>query len=161
MKLSNKLSDCVARATGAVYARAWRQATFAVVVVVASLVGQFWGVGGVALGVVAAITSNFLLMAQLSLRLTGMRWSEFVVAHLPGLALAGAIAAGAWAQADWLRELQVSSLALLLGVVLVAVCEGLLLCWLLPALFLGRDGRSVLRLLADLGQTWLQRRRPG
>ncbi len=160
-RTSYKLSDSIARATGAVYARAWRQASFAIVVVIASLVGVLWGVGGVALGVVVAITSNYLLMAQLSLRLTGLRWSEFVVAHLPGLALAVAVGAGAWALADWLRGLQISSLALLLDVALVAAGEGLLLCWLLPGLFLGRDGQSVLRLLADLAQAWLQRRRPG
>jgi PST family polysaccharide transporter len=160
-RTSCKLSDSVARATGAVYARAWRQAAFAIAIATGALAGQFWGVGGVALGVVAAIMSNFLLMAQLSLRLTGLRWTEFVVAHLPGLALAGAIGTVAWALADRLRELQVSPLVLLLDVVLAASAGGLLLCWLLPALFLGRDGRSVLRMLQGLALGWLQRRRAG
>lgn len=158
-RTSYKLSDSSVRAIGAIYARAWRQAVYAVAVVVGALIGQRWGVGGVALGVVAALMTNFLLMAQLSLRLTGLRWSEFIVAHLPGLALAGVIGASVWVLADRLRELQVSSLALLAEMVLLAAAEGLLLCWLLPSLFLGRDGRSVLRVLATLAPAWLQSRR--
>jgi O-antigen/teichoic acid export membrane protein len=157
-RASYKLSDSVARATGAVYARAWRQAAFAIAVTVGSLIGQFWGVAGVALGAVAALAINFLLMAQLSLRLTGMRWSDFAVAHLPGVALAGTVGAGALALVDRLRELQVSPLALLVDVALASAAAGLLSCWLLPALFLGRDGHSVLRVFLTLTPAWLRRR---
>lgn len=145
-----KLSDSLARATGAVYARAWRQAVFAVAVVLGSVTGQFWGVAGVALGVVAAITGNYLLMAQLSLRLTGMGWRDFAMAHLPGVVLGGTIGTGAWILAERLRELDVAPPVILLDVVLLAVLGALLLCWLLPALFLGPDGRSALRTLASL-----------
>lgn len=158
-RTSYKLSDSIARATGAVYARAWRQAAFAIAVTVGSLIGQLWGVAGVALGVVAAVTINFLLMAQLSLRLAGMRWSDFAMAHLPGVALAGTVGAVVLALVDRLREFQVSPLALLVDVALVSAVAGLVLCWLLPALFLGRDGRSVLRILLMLAPTRL--RRPG
>jgi O-antigen/teichoic acid export membrane protein len=160
-RTSSKLSDSGVRATGAVYARAWRQAIFTVAVVVGSLAGLPWGLGGVALGGVAALLTNFLLMAQLSLRLTGMRWSEFFVAHLPGLALGGVIGTSAWVLADRLRDLQVSPLALLFEVGFLASAEGLLLCWLLPSLFLGRDGRSVLRVLVTVASAWLLRRRQG
>jgi O-antigen/teichoic acid export membrane protein len=158
-RTSSKLSDSGVGATGAVYGRAWRQAVFAVAVVVGSLAGQMWGIGGVALGAVAALTCNFLLMAQLSLRLTGLSWSEFIAAHLPGIALAGVIGTSAWALTDRLRELEVAPLLLVAEVLLVAAAEGLLLCWLLPSLFLGRDGRSVLRVLATFAPAWLQSRR--
>jgi PST family polysaccharide transporter len=47
-RTSSKLSDSGVRATGAVYARAWRQGVFVVAVVVGALVGQIWGVEGVA-----------------------------------------------------------------------------------------------------------------
>jgi O-antigen/teichoic acid export membrane protein len=160
-RTSYKLSDSSVRATGAVYARAWRQVIFAVAVAAGSLAGQLWGVGGVALGVVAALAGNFLLMAQLSLRLTGVRWSEFVLAHLPGFALAAAVGTSVWALVDLLRELQAPPLVLLLEVASLAAAEGLLLCWVLPSLFLGRDGRSVLRVLATLAPGWLQRGRQG
>jgi PST family polysaccharide transporter len=157
-RTSSKLSDSGVRATGAVYARAWRQAVFAIAVVVGSAVGQIRGVEGVALGAVVALIINFLLMAQLSLRLTGLSWSEFAMAHVPGLALAGAIGASVWLLADRLRALEVSPLILLVEVSLVAAAEALLLCWLLPSLFLGRDGQSMLRVVVSFAPAWLQRR---
>lgn len=157
-RTSCKLSDSGVRATGAVYPRAWRQAVFAIATVVGSVAGQIWGVEGVALGAVVALIINFLLMAQLSLRLTGLRWSEFAMAHVPGLALAGVIGMSVWVLADRLRELEASPLVLLVEVMLLAAAEGLLLCWLLPSLFLGRDGQSVLRVLASFAPAWLQRR---
>ena len=159
-RTSSKLSDSVARATGVVYSRAWRQAIFAGGVAVAAFAGQFWGIEGVAWGAVAAVTANFLLMAQLSLRVVEMRWSEFVLAHLPGLALAGAVGTIAWALADWLRALEVAPFIVALDVMLAAVAEGLVLCWLLPALFLGRDGQSALRIVTTATPTRFQRSRP-
>lgn len=159
-RTSYKLSDSVSRATGTVYARAWRQAIFTGGVAVGSIVGQHWGVAGVALGVVVAFAGNFFLMAQLSLRVTGMRWSEFATAHLPGLALAGVIGTSVWAVTEQLRDLHVPPLVLLLYVALVATAGGLLLCWLMPSLFLGRDGRSLLRMVVELVPAGFQLRRP-
>lgn len=158
-RTSYKLSDTSVRATGAVYARAWRQAIFAVAVVAGSLAGLPWGVEGVAVGGAVAITINFLLMAQLSLRLTGMRWSEFTAAHLPGIALSVPIGTSVWVMVDWLRAIHVSPFVLLADVAVLAAAEVLLLCWLFPALFLGRDGRSVLRVLMTLVPAQLQLRR--
>jgi PST family polysaccharide transporter len=160
-RTSSKLSDSGVRATGAVYERAWRQAVFTVAVAGASLAGLPWGIEGVAIGAVVALLTNFLLMAQLSLRLTGLRWSEFAVAHVPGLALAGVIGTSVWALVDQLRALHMSPIILLVEVALFSGAEGLLLCWLLPSLFLGRDGQSVLRVVATLTPAWLQRGRQG
>jgi O-antigen/teichoic acid export membrane protein len=153
-RTSYKLSDSVSRATGTVYARAWRQAVFTVGVFVGSLIGQLWGVEGVAFGVSVAFAVNFFLMAQLSLRVTEMTWSEFVGAHLPGLALAGVVGTGVWALVEWLRELQLPALPLLIDTALLASAGSLLLCWVLPSLFLGRDGISLLRLLAAVAPAW-------
>lgn len=160
-RTSYKLSDSVSRATGTVYARAWRQAVFTIGVFVGSVIGQFWGIEGVAIGVGTAFGVNFILMAQLSLRVTGMRWSEFAMAHLPGLALAGVLGTGIWAFVEWLRELQLPALTLLIDTALLAAAGGLLLCWILPSLFLGQDGRSLLRLLVSVAPAWRPLRRPG
>jgi O-antigen/teichoic acid export membrane protein len=160
-RTSYKLSDSVARATGAVYPRAWRQAIYAGAILAGSLIGQIWGVDGVALGVVAAITLNFAVMAQLSLRLTGIRWGEFGAAHLPGLALAAALGSATWFAVEWLRELQVEPLLMLLEVAVFAPSAALLLCWSMPALFLGPDARSLLRAVAALAPAQLQRRAVG
>jgi PST family polysaccharide transporter len=58
------MSNSVARATGAVYPRAWRQAVYAFFILAGTIVGQQWGVSGAAAGVVIALTINFLLMTQ-------------------------------------------------------------------------------------------------
>lgn len=157
-RTSCKLSDSGVRATGAVYARAWRQAVFAVAVIIGSLVGQVWGVEGVAFGAVVALIINFVLMAQLSLRLTGLSWSEFAMAHVPGLALAGVTGTTVWLLADRLRGIEASPLSVLIELTLLAAAEGVLLCWLFPALFLGRDGQSILRVVISFRPAWLQRR---
>ncbi|NIX78088.1 lipopolysaccharide biosynthesis protein [Microvirga terricola] len=157
-RTSYKLSDSIARATGAVYARAWRQAVFAGAVVLGSLIGQLWGLGGVAFGVFSAIGLNFVLMAHLSLRLTGMSGSEFCRAHLPGIALAAILGFGAWALAGWLREQQTSPVVILFEIALLAPTISLLLCWLMPTFFLGQDSQSLLRALSALMPAKLQRR---
>ncbi|MEI2302412.1 oligosaccharide flippase family protein [Ensifer sp. MJa1] len=160
-RTSYKLSDSIARATGVVYARAWRQAIFVVAVATGAFLGRFWGVTGVAAGVVAAVATNFLLMAHLSLRVTGIRWSDFIGAHAPALALASVVGVSAWITVDQMRLLDVSPLILLLNVAIAAGVTGLISCWLLPTLFLGRDGQSMLRLIAGLAPAWLQRSGPG
>lgn len=83
-RTSYKLSDSVSRATGTVYARAWRQAVFTIGVFAGSLIGQRWGIEGVAFGVGAAFGINFLLMAQLSLRVTRMTWGTSLWRICPG-----------------------------------------------------------------------------
>lgn len=80
-RMSYKMSDSLARATGSVYSRAWRQWIFASAVLIGSYVGQFWGLHGVAMGVALALVLNFLLMGQLSLSITGVTWMEMFKAH--------------------------------------------------------------------------------
>ncbi len=86
-RMSYKMSDSLARATGAVYRRAWRQIIYAGCVLTGSYIGQFWGLYGVACGVALALIVNFLMMAHLSLQLTNARWSNILKAHTSGLIL--------------------------------------------------------------------------
>lgn len=84
-RMSYKMSDTLARATGAVYNRAWRQIIYAVLVFIGAYTGHYWGLYGVAIGVAFAVLVNFLLMAHLSLQLAALRWLDMVNAHWPGL----------------------------------------------------------------------------
>ncbi len=86
-RMSYKLSDSLARATGAVYRRAWRQIIYAGCVLLGAYLGQFFGLYGVATGVALALIINFLLMADLSLKLTSSRWPDFIRAHKQGMVL--------------------------------------------------------------------------
>jgi O-antigen/teichoic acid export membrane protein len=114
-RTSYKLSDALARATGAVYRRAWRQGVYAVAIVVGAFAGQVWGLTGVAVGVTLGITANFLLMAHLSLDLTDLTWRDLAAAHVPGLLVALVTAAAAWPAAVGLRSVDAPAIVILAG----------------------------------------------
>ncbi len=88
-RTSYKLSDSLARgnrrgvpqgvAPGCVHGRGRGRA----------YVGHWWGIRGVAFGVLAAVITNFLLMAHLALQLVDMSWRTFATAHVPALPALG------------------------------------------------------------------------
>lgn len=80
-RMSYKFSDSLARALGAVYKRAWRQVLYAISVFSLAWIGHFYGLQGVAIGVVIAIFINFLLMMQLSKQLLLFTWIEILRIH--------------------------------------------------------------------------------
>jgi O-antigen/teichoic acid export membrane protein len=96
-RTSYKLSDALTTATGHVYQRAVRQGIYAGMVVGGALVGQVWGIQGVAFAILIALGTNFLLMARLALHVTDGRWSAFASAHVPGLILSVVVAGPTWA----------------------------------------------------------------
>ncbi len=147
MRTSYKMSDSIARSTGAVYRRAWRQFVYAALVVAGAWIGQHWGVRGVAVGVLLALAANFLLMAQLSLSLARMSWRSFGAAHLPAALLAASAGGVAWVVATPLRDQGAPPLAVLSCAGVAALAAVVLLAWRYPRLFLGRDGRWFLELL--------------
>ncbi|PYO63999.1 MAG: hypothetical protein DMD70_02885 [Gemmatimonadetes bacterium] len=149
-KSNEHLGDSLVRATGAVYRRAWRQAVFAVLVIVGSLIGQRWGIAGVAGGAMFALSINFLLMAQLSVSMAEMPWRDFWGAHLPALLVAAASAPIAWAMATALRHQQLPPLVVLSGAGGLALAVALVLVWRFPRLFLGRDVRWMLDALRGM-----------
>ncbi len=139
-----KVSDCLVRATGAVYRRTWRQAAYAVLVGVGAWVGQYWGVEGVAIAVLVTLVVNFFLMAHLALGLCETSWSTFAAAHVHGLLLAALVGAPAAVAATLLRGWGCSPLVVLV-LSAAAVLPALLGVCLLPDLFLGADGRWLVR----------------
>ena len=149
-RTSYKISDTIVRATGAVYARAWRQAIFAAAVLLGALVGQNWGLAGVATGVFLALALNFMQMAQLSLRLSGMRWRDFGQAHISGLVFAVILGPSSFATATWLRPLGLGSVTVVAGVTLTCAVLLPILVWLRPHLFLGPDRVHLLGALAKV-----------
>jgi O-antigen/teichoic acid export membrane protein len=144
---SYKMSDSICRATGAVYRRAWRQGVYGALVVVGAWVGQHWGLPYVALGVSIALVVNFLLMAQLSLNVSGMTWGSFFTAHAAALRLSLASGVIAWAAVSLLRHWHLSPGVRGLCAGSVALGCMLLLVWRMPRLFLGRDGLWMLDVL--------------
>jgi O-antigen/teichoic acid export membrane protein len=147
-RTSYKMSDSLARATGAVYRRAWRQWIYAALVVGGAGLGTLWGVEGVTWCVMAAIGANFLLMAQLSLRLAEMTWGQFAAAHVPAMRLTAILCAAAWLTAEATRGAGLAPFGVL-AITLVAL--GLVaaaLIRLMPRLLLGEEGLWMLHTLA-------------
>jgi PST family polysaccharide transporter len=147
-RTSYKMSDSLARATGAVYRRAWRQWVYALLVIGGAGLGAAWGLAGVAACVLAAIAVNFFLMAQLSLGLAGMGWRSFLAAHVPAGTLALILGLEIWGAAAVLRSWHLGSLAVLAASGAVLVLSALVLLRLLPQVVLGEDGLWMLKTLA-------------
>jgi O-antigen/teichoic acid export membrane protein len=140
-----KISDSLARSTGTVYKRAWRQAIYAGLVVGGALVGKRWGITGVAWGVLLAIVVNYLAMGALSMATVGLTWARFLSAHMRGLMLGLVTAVCTITSARILRSAGVGDLMVLLGSVglVGSLLGGAALAS--PELVLGADALWVLR----------------
>ncbi len=146
-----KISDSLARATGDVYRRAWRQAVFAVSVFVGAYLGTRAGVAGVALGIVGALLLNYLMMAGLSLRAIAVGWARFGAAHVRGLVLAAGQVVVAWWVAELLRGVQAAPAWVLLGAIAAPlVLTATAAAWR-PAWVLGDAGLWLIRRLSGRG----------
>ena len=144
-RTSYKMGDSLCRSSGIVFQRALRQFIFAVLVVAGTWIGHYQGIIGVTVGISVAIALNFLSMAQLSLKVTQMKWSTFFMVHVPALVLTAVTALETWLVADMFRSFAWPDLAVLVGAVGVVGVTLLVLIWVLPRFFLGEDGLWVLK----------------
>ncbi len=157
LRTSYKMSDSLARATGAVYRRAWRQIAYAVLVAAGAWLGRPWGLMGVALGVLVAIAANFVLMAQLSMKLAGVTGRALWLAHRQALALAVLLGAETWGMAALLRGRHLGPVLVLAGAALPPLLTALALLRFAPRLALGVDGVWMLEKL-ETHLPWPSRR---
>ena len=139
-RTSYRMSDSLSRATGMVYRRAWRQALYAGLVFFGAWVGQFWGVTGVAVGVLIALFINYLLMAHLSLSVGQISWLRFAQAQLPALSLTLLVGAGTFVTLAGTRYLGLPPVVRLAAGSAVAALTGFLAVWRAPTLMLGVHG---------------------
>jgi PST family polysaccharide transporter len=144
-RMSSKISDATTKAAGEVYKRAVIQFAYAAMVVGAAIVGQRWGVEGVAVGVSLAMGVNWLNMAQLGHRVTGLEWGRFTRAHLPAALLALVIAAAAMLAAETGRSARLGSIPVLAMAALAALAAAAGAARMSPTLFLGAHGTWALR----------------
>jgi O-antigen/teichoic acid export membrane protein len=139
-RTSYKVSDSLSRAMGAVYRRAWRQWIYAGCVIGGAWVGQHRGLPGVAVGVVGALLVNFVLMAELSVRLVGMTRRELFTSHLPAFRTTALIFMPAWAAVTVMRPL-VPPLTVLVATTVFVAATTVALYRHDPVFLLGDDGR--------------------
>lgn len=150
-RTSYKISGSLILAKGAVYRHALRQGGYALMVVGGALIGQAWGLAGVATGVVIALAANFIAMAHLSSSLISMSWVDFGKAHIPGMFLALVAGLETWALSSALRAVGASSIAILIAGTLTIVVTFGALIRIRPEFSIGKDGVWVLRKLVEYG----------
>jgi O-antigen/teichoic acid export membrane protein len=146
-RTSYKMSDSLARATGAVYDRAWRQILFALFVFVGAWIGTQWGLAGVATGVLLATCINYLFMAHLSLKLISMSWKDFFKDQIPSFGFAVFSSILIWGAVAWMRAFFLSSILVVLVSIFLMGLLMIVVFWINPILFLGADGLWVLDML--------------
>jgi len=139
-RMSSKISDACTKAAGEVYKRALIQFAYAALVVVGAIIGQRWGVGGVAVCVSIAMGINWLSMAWLGRSVTGLDWIRFARAHAPSVLLALVVGVAATLAAEAGRAVHLPKVPLLAEAGLVAAAAAYLALRLRPGLFLGPHG---------------------
>lgn len=94
--LGQQVAASITAAAGAVFATAWRQVVYALLVMIAALLGLGWGLVGVATGVLTALAVNYALLNHLVLKLTRLGWMPLLRAHVPAARLTLAVGGLAW-----------------------------------------------------------------
>jgi O-antigen/teichoic acid export membrane protein len=144
-RLIFQLSDALGLAAGTVYAVAWRQGAHAAAVLVGALIGQHWGLPGVAGGVLAAQLATYILVTQLCLRLTSLSVTAWAAAHVRGLVIGALAGTGLWLLVTSLRSIGAPP-ALTLGIALL-VCSVVAIA-IIRLRLIGPDGLWLLQSLA-------------
>lgn len=85
------LDGIVARSVGRVYSELWRQAVYAALVIVGALIGTWYGLPGVAVGVGIAILFMFVAMGQLALTAIETSWRVYLRSQIPAIATAAIV----------------------------------------------------------------------
>lgn len=132
-----KISDSLARALGAVYRRAWRQAIYASMVVLGTILGARWGLSGVGVAVVLSVFINYLLMSYLSLKLLEVSWSTFIHSHLPSICVTVCVSVLTLVPLNLLRSFEVPACYILAGSLAGGFAGMILSFLLLPKSCLG------------------------
>jgi len=148
-RTSYKMSDSIARATGAVYRRAWRQAIYAALIFLGAWVGSRWGLAGVAAGVLGSQVINFILMADLSLAVAHTTWRRFAEAHVPAALTALLAGTVAWLSVLALRHGGAGPAVRLVVAALVTIAAVGLALRIIPRALLGPYGMRMIALLGS------------
>jgi O-antigen/teichoic acid export membrane protein len=151
------MAYCLDGALGRMRNRTVRDGIYALAVIMGSLIGTRYGLTGVAIGVVLAITLNYFVGAAMSLHLLGASWREYAHSQAPGVGLGLLTAALAYALRLGLIAAGAGPFVILLvtGGVTLSLVGGL--CWIQPAIA-GRYGSMALRhLTSEIGSRILKR----
>ncbi len=111
-RMSYKVSDSLIKALGDVYKRAIIQFGYAISVLLFSYIGHFWGIEGVAIGVLISIILNFISMTYLSLLQFKDNGREFIKLHFKPIMLAFVVFVFSYFVLHFLRTLNLNLILL-------------------------------------------------
>lgn len=112
-----KLGSTVANASGIVYKNAFMQFIYALLVIIGAIVGHYWGIIGVAYGVFCAVLVNYTLIMMLSCNVVCISFISFLKLHIPCLLLTLCSGSGGWMLLEFLRNMFVSPLVVIIVMV--------------------------------------------
>lgn len=139
-RVGHKICEALLRARGYIASLWWRQAVYALSVLVFALAGRQYGLVGVSIGVALAVLLNFLLLLSLALRTCGLGPGVLaapLARHATVAVVLGALVTGL---AEWLRWSHAPALAVLAGGGVLAAAAMAVAFRAHPAL-LGPEGR--------------------
>src|SRR5262249_3250001 len=153
------MGDSLARAKGAVYLKFACHSIYAACVFSCSFIGSRWGINGVAVGVVVAITVIYLLMAWLTTRLVEASWKEDLLWEAPGAILGVVAAAFTFLVAHLSRSAHLPRLVILAGAVITSTVAGVVAGLSLPRAWLNKVSFGAVDNIEQLADTVGQRLR--
>ncbi|MBI1260835.1 MAG: oligosaccharide flippase family protein [Rhizobiales bacterium] len=143
-RFSYKITETLSFSLGAVYGTALRQTLYAILVLVASLVGSLYGLEGVSIGVSLAIFVFYFLSAGLANQLVGVQWREFFAAHIGGLIIAATLGFGLGIFEFQLEQVALSSILRLLGIAAITLITYAVMLGLFARFILGNSAKSII-----------------
>lgn len=147
-RISYKMSDALARAKGLVFQVAGRHIAYAFAVLLGSLIGQYYGLAGIAVGVAVAFIFHFFLMTQLTLKiLPNLSWWVILRLFKPALFISFLLNANIFLITEIMRWLALPSIVI---VGISTLCFLLLLGGLiryLPPSYWGKEGIWIIQMV--------------
>jgi PST family polysaccharide transporter len=145
LRVGSIVGQSVANSTGAVNETAWRNAVQAALVFTGAIVGQHWGLRGVATGVVVAMFINLIMVFELGSRITQTGWKDLAGVHLRAGLFSLLLGAEAWLVREGLSAAVPSGVTLLAAASLM-FATALAIARFVPV-FLGTDGLWIIETL--------------
>jgi O-antigen/teichoic acid export membrane protein len=133
------LYTCAAlnHARGYVFSEWWRQMIYFVIMGLAIWFFIPLGMQGVALAVAVATFTRYLLLAQLSVKLTGISWSEFFFAQIPGCLLGVIVSATVYLISNLGSMSRIPDALLLCIIIAISILSLIVSFFLLPSWWFG------------------------
>ena len=131
-----RVFGAVSHARGYVFSECGRQTIYLLFMGLALWIFFPYGLEGIALAAAIAIVIRYLLLAHLSLKLTGVKWREFFVSQVPGITV-GMVALPVYTSGAMGRAVTSSDVLVLVLVMAVSVASLILIFLLFPSSWFG------------------------